>query len=63
MIFNAIANLLLLVAGTAVGVIWIKSLIEWDGKVRCDKNQCKYCPYSGSCEYENQTEQNQEDEQ
>jgi len=58
---EAIFNLLLLLVGVAVGIVWIKSLIEWDGKDRCDKDQCDYCPYSGSCEYENQTEDNEDE--
>ena len=38
------ANILLLIVTVAVHVIWIRSLVEWDGSP-CDAADCKDCPY------------------
>lgn len=38
------ANILLLIVAVAVHVIWIRSLVEWDGSP-CDAADCKDCPY------------------
>ena len=39
-----IINILLLIVTVAVHVIWIRSLVEWDGSP-CDAADCKDCPY------------------
>ena len=41
---SAAANFLLLIVAVAVHVIWIRSLVEWDGSP-CDAADCKNCPY------------------
>lgn len=38
------ASVLLLIVAVAVHVIWIRSLVEWDGSP-CDAADCKNCPY------------------
>ena len=38
------ANVLLLIVAVAVHVIWICSLVEWDGSP-CDAADCKNRPY------------------
>ena len=38
------ANILLLIVAVAVHVIWIRSLVEWDGSP-CDAADCNACPY------------------
>ena len=37
------ANILLLIVAVAAHVIWIRSLVEWDGSP-CDAADCKYLP-------------------
>lgn len=41
---TTIANLLTIVIGIGVTVIWIVSLASWDGKKHCDKD-CDNCPF------------------
>ena len=40
---SAAANFLLLIVAVAVHVIWIRSLVEWDGSP-CDAADCKKLP-------------------
>lgn len=47
---TAISNLLLLVLGITVMVLWIIALAGSDGKCHCD--DCGRCPYAGDCPWE-----------
>uniref|UniRef100_A0AAU8AW85 FeoB-associated Cys-rich membrane protein n=1 Tax=Dulem virus 37 TaxID=3145755 RepID=A0AAU8AW85_9CAUD len=53
---EVITNAVLAVLIIVLHIIWIISLIRWDGKCHCDKSKCSKCPYSGSCNYENTDE-------
>lgn len=41
----AIVNLILFIVGLACLVLWVVSLVKWDGKYHCDKNECDTCPF------------------
>ncbi len=47
-----ILNLFLATFVIVLGIVWIISLVNWDGKCHCDKTECENCPYRGSCEHE-----------
>ena len=47
---TAIANLLLVLLGAAAMVLWIISLVNYDGK--CHGDDCRGCPYEGGCPME-----------
>ena len=43
---TAIANLISLALGLIVTIVWIASLVQWDGSGEpCDKTQCDTCPF------------------
>ena len=42
---GALLNLLLLIAGLAIVVVWIVSLCRWDGEKNCNPNECETCPF------------------
>jgi hypothetical protein len=50
----AILNLLLLAVAIAVHVVWIISLVNYDGK--CHIDDCGHCPYEGDCPMEEEHE-------
>ena len=52
---EAIANLALFILGTGLVVVWIVSLVQWDGK-GCDPNEqdCNRCPLP--CDYHKKDE-------
>lgn len=35
--------------GLVFAFIWIVSLVNWDGKVHCDKSECENCVYYPDC--------------
>ena len=43
---EAIANLALILLGAGTVVVWIASLVQWDGKC-CEPNEqdCNSCPF------------------
>lgn len=42
---GALLNLLLLIVGLAIVVVWIVSLWRWDGEKNCNPNECETCPF------------------
>lgn len=60
---EAAANMLLIVIGLVCGVIWIVSLVNWDGKCPCKIEDCQTCPYGGACEHQDELRKKQEEEQ
>lgn len=33
-------------------IVWIINLTKWDGKCKCDRENCKVCPYDGDCPHQ-----------
>lgn len=42
---GAVLNVGAVLLGLALMVIWIHSLVNWDGSCPCDKTQCESCPF------------------
>lgn len=42
---EAIINLILLIVVVACLIIWVVSLVNWDGEYHCDKSECDTCPF------------------
>ena len=42
---QAILNLLPIVLGVVVLVVWIIALAQWDGEKHCDPEECEHCPF------------------
>lgn len=59
---EAAANLLLLVLTLVCGWIWIRSLVNWDGKCPCRLEDCEICPYAGACDDQEKLIQLREEE-
>lgn len=42
---DQILNFVAVVIGLVCVIIWIISLVKWDGKNQCDVSQCDACPF------------------
>lgn len=42
---QAILNLLPIVIGVVVFIVWIAALTQWDGEKHCDPKDCEHCPF------------------
>ena len=49
--WNSVANIALCAIGAVLAVVWIVSIVRWDGRTPCEPEDCKTCPYKGAdCE-------------
>lgn len=49
--WNSVANIALCAFGTVLAVVWIVSIVRWDGEIPCEPEDCENCPYKGGdCE-------------
>lgn len=42
---EAALNLVLLLLGLALAVVWIVAIAQWDGTTDCSEGECDACPF------------------
>lgn len=47
--FEAAANIALILIAIAVWGYWIVAMCRWDGKCHCDRSKCRECMYYPDC--------------